>query len=66
MIRKTLLYSRTEAWSQGYSWSSLKLFPETWSRNWHLSQSYTGCWSHAKLRSNFVVGSIPRSWSHHI
>ena len=72
MIRKTLLYSQTEAWSIGLSWSHLRTSAITWSRNWNPNQDFAwanqsnGCWSRASPRSKYIFNSIPRSWSQHI
>lgn len=66
MIRKVLANSQTEAWSIGLSWCHHHSWAAPWSWNWHLGQNYTKCWPQARLRSNFVVDSTPRSWKHHI
>ena len=66
MIRKVLANSQAEAWSIGLSWCHHHPWAAPWSKNWNSNQDFSWCWAQARFRSNFVVGSIPRSWSHWI
>ena len=64
MIRKAFVYTRAEAWSRGASWSSVRGLAWTW--NWSKGHDCSWSWTQPRRMSNFIFGSLPRSWEHNV